>query len=587
MLRRPSVPPAVIAVVAVLVALALLTSAVAPRAAAATSTEHLAAVRYRPPVDGPIIDRFDPPAQRWQAGNRGVDYAVAAGTPVVAAADGEVVFAGAVAGALHVTVRHADGLRTSYSFLAAIAVHVGQKVRAGDAVGSAGGPVHVGVRTPDGTYLDPEALFAGALEPHVRLVPGAEDGLDPLAERRSLLDTFLDRGAAALAHLEATGGHWLELVAHYVEELGPVVHAQRAAEAFQDWLDQLDDCTPAATEPPPPSGRRIVVVVSGLGTTSDGNSAWEFDTASMGYDPEDVVRFSYQGGQAPSDARPAPGTGGRGVASLVGLPTDRPADPGLDAPGLDGIPVRGFDKADSQQSVDESARRLEDLLAEVAAAEPGVPIDVLAHSQGGVVARLGVVEAGARGTLPPTVENLVTVGSPHQGVPLATAVDTLHQTDSGRDLLTTVRDTGYLDGVDDRFPAAAQLSEASPLLDRMHATPIPDGVRFTSLGASGDPIVPGTATDDPQADTHRLIPTDVHPAAHGDLTKMPATTREVRLAVAGLGPTCQSLSEAMGAFAEAELIRTGESVVGSGLAAGTVDAELGRRALVPLGSLGD
>ncbi len=223
----------------------------------------------------------------------------------------------------------------------------------------------------------------------------------------------------------------------------------------------------------------------------------------------------------------------------------------------------------------------------MAAAEPGVPIDVMAHSQGGIVARLGVVEAGAHGTLPSTVENLVTVGSPHQGVPLATAVDALHQTDSGRDLLGTVRDTGVLDGVDDRHPAAAQLSEASPLIEHLHDMPIPDGVRFTSLGASGDPIVPGTATDDPQADTHRLIPTDIYQNAHGDLTKMPETTREVRLAIAGLGPTCQSLSEAMGSFAVAEVIRTTESALGAGLARGSVDAELARQALAPLGALGD
>ena len=66
-------------------------------------------------------------------------------------------------------------------------------------------------------------------------------------------------------------------------------------------------------------------------------------------------------------------------------------DPGLDTLGLDGIPVHPYGKADSQQSVDQSAQRLEDLLTQVAAAEPGVPIDVVAHSQGGIVARLGVV----------------------------------------------------------------------------------------------------------------------------------------------------------------------------------------------------
>jgi hypothetical protein len=568
-----------VVVLAVVVLVTLLVGLVAPPARAAT--DDLPVVRYRSPVEGPVVDHFDPPARRWQAGNRGIDYEVAAGTAVVAAADGEVAFAGAVGGALHVTVLHADGLRTSYSFLAETSVHAGQEVRAGQQVGVAGGPVHVGVRTPDGTYLDPEALFAGTLEPRVRLIPGAEDGLDPLAERRSLLDTLLDRGAAALAHFEATGGHWAELLAHYVDELNPIVHAQRAAEALQDWLDQLGRCTPASTPPPAPTRRRIVVLVSGLGTDSGGNSAWELDTATMGYAPGDVVRFSYQGGQAPPAGVAPPGTT---------TPTDRPGDASFvlaTDPGLADIPVHEFTKTDSQQSVEESARRLEDLLAQVAEAEPGVPIDVIAHSQGGVVARLGVVEAGAAGSLPATVENLVTVGSPHQGAPLATALDAVQQTPTGRDVLGSIRGNWPFEDLDDRLPAMSDLSETSPVISRMHDIPIPEGVRFTSLGASGDLVVPGTATDDSQADTHRLIPTDPYLNAHGDLVKMPETTREIRLAVAGAGPTCQSFGEAVATFIEAEVIRSGETAVSADLATGAVDAEATRRALVPLAGLDD
>ena len=32
-------------------------------------------VTYRPPVDAPVVDPFRPPAERWSAGNRGVEYA--------------------------------------------------------------------------------------------------------------------------------------------------------------------------------------------------------------------------------------------------------------------------------------------------------------------------------------------------------------------------------------------------------------------------------------------------------------------------------------------------------------------------------
>jgi hypothetical protein len=216
-----------------------------------------------------------------------------------------------------------------------------------------------------------------------------------------------------------------------------------------------------------------------------------------------------------------------------------------------------------------------------------VPIDVIAHSQGGVVARLGVVEAGAGGRLPPTVENLVTIGTPHQGAPLATGVLSLEQTPPGRRGLERIRGSGLAEGLDDRLPAMTELSETSDLLATMRDTPIPHRVRFTSLGAGGDLIVPGTATDDDQADTHRLIPTGIARDTHGELASMPATTREVGLAVAGAGPTCQSFGEAFATFAEAELIRTGETTAAMALADAAVAVVPVQASLVPLRGLGD
>ena len=125
-----------------------------PRADDATST-----LDYRPPVDAPIIDHFRPPPAKWAAGNRGIDYGTVPGTPVHAAEQGLVEFAGQVGGTLHVVVRHPDGLRTSYSFLASIAVVEGQQVSRGSIVGTADTSLHFGVRSGD-TYIDPELVLA-------------------------------------------------------------------------------------------------------------------------------------------------------------------------------------------------------------------------------------------------------------------------------------------------------------------------------------------------------------------------------------------------------------------------------------------
>jgi murein DD-endopeptidase MepM/ murein hydrolase activator NlpD len=58
--------------------------------------------------------RFEPPAQTWSPGHRGVDLAGAVGQTVLSAGAGTVSFSGVVAGRGVVTVRHAGGLRTTY-----------------------------------------------------------------------------------------------------------------------------------------------------------------------------------------------------------------------------------------------------------------------------------------------------------------------------------------------------------------------------------------------------------------------------------------------------------------------------------------
>jgi murein DD-endopeptidase MepM/ murein hydrolase activator NlpD len=142
------------------------------------------AVEYRPPVDAPVTDPFRPPPQPWLPGNRGVEYATVPGTPVRAAGRGEVTFAGAVGGDLHVTVTHPDGVRTSYSFLAEVSVVAGQHVERGHVVGTAGSRLHVGARRGD-TYIDPESLWGPTGPPWVRLAPleGGGRRVPPLGGR--------------------------------------------------------------------------------------------------------------------------------------------------------------------------------------------------------------------------------------------------------------------------------------------------------------------------------------------------------------------------------------------------------------------
>jgi len=129
-----------------------------------------AAGLVQPPVGGAprVVHPFRAPAQAWTSGHRGVDLALAVGEPVLAPADGEVVFAGTVVDRGVVTIRHRDGLRTSLEPVD-LQVAVGDQVRRGQqvatlaATGSHCSPaacLHWGVREGS-SYVDPLTLLRG------------------------------------------------------------------------------------------------------------------------------------------------------------------------------------------------------------------------------------------------------------------------------------------------------------------------------------------------------------------------------------------------------------------------------------------
>jgi murein DD-endopeptidase MepM/ murein hydrolase activator NlpD len=160
---------------------------------ALTGVVTLAAVAYQRPVDAPVVDAFRAPPSPWAAGNRGIEYATEPGTPVGAAADGTVVYAGRVGGALHVVVRHADGVRTSYSFLRAALVHPGDTVVRGEPVGTTGDRFHFGARIGD-VYIDPALLLGGTGPPRVHLVPDRDGAGAQAAGERAALPSPVAQG---------------------------------------------------------------------------------------------------------------------------------------------------------------------------------------------------------------------------------------------------------------------------------------------------------------------------------------------------------------------------------------------------------
>jgi len=496
-------------------------------AAAAVVDVDASVVHYEPPIDaahGTIIDRFRPPPGPYAAGNRGLEYATLPLATVRAAADGTVVFAGQVGGTLHVTVRHRDGLRTSYSFLALVDVVAGQQVRAGERLGLASHRLHFGVRDPGGTYLDPELLFGATFRVH--LVPGGDDGTEPASRMVSVAGESASFTGLVQATTSRDSLDELRLWMHNAVESRPETHARRMAERMSAWLSRPDDCTPAGMLPPAPQRRRVLVEVGGIGSTSSNAAVFNVDASALGYAPSDVVRFSYRGGRVPAGAPTS--------SEDATAPSREP----LRVASIEAIPASAYTAADSQGDLVEAATRLDDLLRRIALAAPGVPIDIVGHSQGGIVARLALDRASSSKRLGPEVQTLVTLGTPHAGADLAAVLASSRSfADDAFD--DTLDDARQLAGahLDPSSTALRQLVATSDLMRGLDRVAIPAGVRLTSIGARGDLVVPANRTEVRGAH-HTVVPL-TGLAAHDELPGSPTVTREIALAVAGWPPTCR------------------------------------------------
>jgi len=514
--------------VLVVVPLALLLAS-PPSAAHGAAPER---VTYRPPVDAPIVDPFRMPSERWRAGNRGVEYATTGGTPVAAAAGGTVAFAGQVGGQLHVVVLHADGVRTTSAFLESVDVRRGDTVGQGQRLGTAGETFHFGARIGD-AYVDPTLLFGDGL-PEVHLVPDDDRGLGSEDEERAgLFGQILDFGGPATSWaidwaIDWAGGQVDDKIvelwgaAHYVREANPLTHLVRYGRAGFDWWRQRSDCTPTEVAQPRLQERHLAVLVGGLGSSS-GNAAIDgLDTAALGYDDGDVSRFSYRGAS-----------------------TD----------------VMGYEPSDTTADLRHSARLLREYLQAMAAEHPGVPIDVIGHSQGGIVAREALTNEfdGLDPTLP-EVSSLVTLGSPHQGADLATAASMFGVTTAGgaAERVISLGTPWDLHGT-----SVGQMSESSTFIRELNLRSLPEGLHATSIGARNDLAVAAGRTPYAGAD-HVVVSVPGVFADHDGLPASDQGEREVALAVNHMRPTCQGFADAMLDVVASNQIGMVEDALGTG-----------------------
>jgi hypothetical protein len=510
---------------------------------------------WLPPVDGPVVRPFEAPAFAYGPGHRGIDFAVPPGTPVRASSDGMVAFAGSVAGSLHVVVAHDGQLRTTYAFLAGIGVRAGDRVTRGQVVGAAGssgpeheaGGLHFGVRRGD-RYVDPQRLFAVCdLTQLVRLVPTEETPAEPWDARRvpsgtlssgrsaigaaagdlagalgdvagaavdagrrgwDAMSTTAAGGARAVAGVGAGAARGLAGVASAAFQHSPAgIVASVAADVAAGtatWWQHRQECSDDSAPADGTGGSgHLLMAVGGIGSAGAPDEAtFDLDTRALGYRDDEVTYFSY-------------------------------------AP--DGGPYRAAQTHDDLQA---AGFRLAEQLKRAQREHPGREVDLIAHSQGGVVVDVFLQDHyDAADPEYPPIGTVVTLSSPHEGAPLATAAADWRASPVGKALI---------DAAEERVPVAPasapgvrQLDEDSRFLRSLWDDRLPDHLDFTTIGATDDVLVPATQVDVPDA-TKVVVNVGGGPLDdHTNIPNDPRALGVVRAALEGRAPPCVGVAEGL------------------------------------------
>jgi hypothetical protein len=399
------------------------------------------------------------------------------------------------------------------------------------------GALHFGLRLGD-RYLDPQGLFAVCdLTQLVRLVPTDEIPAEPWDARRAAAIGSLSSGRsgvrdvagdlagalgdAAGAAAGAGRAGW-DAITTAAREAGSGVEAlgsfgaDAARDAFAPtpagiaasvasgvavetaaWWRHRQDCS---DDSPPADGSggsgHLLMAVAGIDTAgAPRDPTFALDTRALGYRDDEVTYFSY-----------APGGG-------------------------------AYDAAQTRGDLRHAGRRLAEQLRRSQREHPGREVDLVAHSQGGVVVDVFLQDFYDAGdpSYPP-IGTVVTLSSPHEGAPLATSAADWRASPVGRPVVDAAEQ--HLPFPPAEAPPVRELDERSPFLRSLWAHRLPDHVDFTTIGATDDALVPATQVDVPDA---TKVVVNVGGGAledHTNIPRDPNVLRVVRAALEGRPPPC-------------------------------------------------
>jgi hypothetical protein len=194
------------------------------------------------PVAGALTVKFGPqvdPKTKKVEQHNGIDWAAPLGTPVVAAYEGIVTFAGPEGGALAVHLSHSGGRETTYAPLQALAagIAVGAKVNAGQPVGTVGS-----IDTATGPHLHFELHVGGKpVDPLQVVTTGLSD--DSAVETLTNQIIHVESGGSATAKNPLSSAYgvgqfinstWLRMIRTYRPDLAASMSDQQLLELRTD-----------------------------------------------------------------------------------------------------------------------------------------------------------------------------------------------------------------------------------------------------------------------------------------------------------------------------------------------------------------
>jgi hypothetical protein len=269
------------------------------------------------------------------------------------------------------------------------------------------------------------------------------------------------------------------------------------ASGFADWWRHRQECTDGSPAADGTGGSgHLLMAVGGIDSSgAPDDPTFPLDTRALGYHRDEVVYFSY-----------APSGGAYRASKTHG---------DLHAAGY----------------------RLSEQLKQSQREHPGREVDLVAHSQGGVVVDVFLQEFYDAGNPEyPPIGTVVTLSSPHQGAPLATSAADWRASPVGRKVVDAAE--RRVSVAPASAPSVRQLDEDSPFLRDLWAHRLPEHVDFTTIGTTDDVLVPATQVDVPDA-TKVVVNVSGGPLDdHTNIPRDPDALRVVRSALEGRPPPC-------------------------------------------------